>query len=256
MPAGFDEWDADLDGEEVREILVVWAFNHELAAAALPELLPELGIPVDAVGLVLGATEGPLRVSALTSAEARDESETVSVTTVEAAGEKIAPTPDASSESEPRTLSAAASAESNGPAVNAKAAETDDKPDSTEPKQQAPAAGSSYTDTGSSVTPKTSETDQDNSTAPDQNSVSPAASGEQSRPEEPKATASDTERSGTRELNRQTAGDVTSSRSASPSWLLMSVAGVLVLAVLGAGDIRNPQIAPPPRMTASRIGSG
>ena len=47
-PAGFDDWGHD--DEEIREILIVWALNPETVTAALPALLPELGIPVDAVG--------------------------------------------------------------------------------------------------------------------------------------------------------------------------------------------------------------
>ena len=233
-PAGWDEWDIDLDGEELREILIVWAYDNELAAEALPELLPELGIPVDAVGLVVGISASSRAEISTSSADASENTVTVSTSASETAGEKVAPDPDANSESEPRTVPAAAPAESNGPAVNAMAAETDDKPDSTEPKQQAPAADSSGKAAGSSVTPKTSETDQDSRATPDQQSVSAATSDEQAVSEVIAKTSSETDRSDTRELNRQTAGDVTSSRSANPSWLLMSVAGVLVLAVLCA----------------------
>ena len=78
--------------------------------------------------------------------------------------------------------------------------------------------------------PDTSETDLDNETTPDQQSISPPASGERAR-SEPKATASDTERSDTRELNQQTAGDVTSSGSTNSPWILMGVAGAVILAL-------------------------
>ena len=40
------------DPDTVRTILMVWAVDPHLAAEALPELLPELGIPADAVGVV------------------------------------------------------------------------------------------------------------------------------------------------------------------------------------------------------------
>ena len=205
-PAGYDEW-GGLDAGELREILEVRALDPELAAEALPELLPELGIPADAVGLVRRVDMAPLRINPVASTEVRTEPDIVSVTTIEAAGEKADPDPTV--------------------------AEADRQDDPAKLKQQTVAEDSSDREAGSSVTPKTSETDQDNATAPDQKSVSAAASGEQSR-SEPKATTSETDRRDTRDLNRQTAGDVTSPRSTNPSWVLMSVAGVLVLAVLGA----------------------
>ena len=247
-----DSTGSDWDGTSIRTILVVWAVDPHLAAAALPELLPELGIPADAVGLVAhdDATPAILRYSVrevrpgegLREIEIEPNAYNTGVNYIAVpVPDKPAirrggtgPSPDANGEPESQTVSAAASAESNGPVVNAKAAETDDKPDSTEPKQQAPAADSSGKDAGSSVTPKTSETDQDNRTTPNQRSVSAASSDEQAVSEVIAKTSSETDRSDTRELNRQTAGDVTSSRSTNPSWVLMGVAGVLVLAVLCA----------------------
>ena len=233
-PAGRDEeWGEVLD-EELREILIVWAYDNELAAEALPELLPELGIPVDAVGLVAGTVASSRVEISTSSADVSENTVTVSTSASEATGEKVAPDPDANSESEPRTVPAAAPAESNGPAVNAMAAETAKQDDPAKPSQQAVAADSSGKDAGSSVTPKTSETDQDNRTTPNQRSVSAASSDEQAVSEVIAKTSSETDRSDTRELNRQTAGDVTSPRSTNPPWILMSVAGVLVLAVLCA----------------------
>ena len=205
-PAGWDQW--DLDEEEVREILIVWALNPELAAEALPELLPELGIPADAVGLVKRANMAPFeRPIIVASTEARTEPEIVSVTTVETAASQTAPEPDTSGESEPQTVSAAA--ESNHSAVSPKVAETDDKLGSTEPEQQ---------------------------------SISPAASGDQAR-SEPKSTASDTDRSDTRELNRQTAGDVTSSGSTDSPWILMGVAGAVILALAVSAILLGVRLA-------------
>ena len=47
-PAGSDDW----DWSTARTILMVWAVDPTLAVAALPKLLPELGIPADSVRLV------------------------------------------------------------------------------------------------------------------------------------------------------------------------------------------------------------
>ena len=47
-PAGSDDW----DWSTARTILMVWAVDPTLAVAALPKLLPELGIPDDSVRLV------------------------------------------------------------------------------------------------------------------------------------------------------------------------------------------------------------
>ena len=46
-PAGLGEW------LHVRNILIVYALDRDAAVATFPELLPQLGIPIDAVGLVL-----------------------------------------------------------------------------------------------------------------------------------------------------------------------------------------------------------
>ena len=216
VPAGFDEWDIALDEEEVREILIVWALDHELAAEALPELLPELGIPVDAAGLVAGTSLGTRVMTSVGASEAASEEITVTTVTVsnspsEAASPQTPPSPNTNSESEPRTVPAAA-------------------------------AGSSDTDTSSSVTPKTSDDDQDDSTAPTQKSVSPEAAGEQFRSES-KATASDTERSDTRDLNRQTAGDMTSSGSTDSPWILMGVAGAVILALAVSAILLGVRLA-------------
>ena len=115
-PAGYDEWDAQLDGEELREILIVWAYDHELAVDALPELLPELGIPVDAVGLVARTYAATRIEKSLASADVSESTVTVSTSASEAAASQTAPDPDANSESEPQTVSAAAPAESTAPA--------------------------------------------------------------------------------------------------------------------------------------------
>ena len=51
-PLQEDETGSDSDWSTVRTILMVWAADPHVAAATLPELLPALGIPADAVGLV------------------------------------------------------------------------------------------------------------------------------------------------------------------------------------------------------------
>ena len=49
-PLRRDSTGSDDDPDTIRTILMVWAVDPHLAAEALPELLPELGIPTDAVG--------------------------------------------------------------------------------------------------------------------------------------------------------------------------------------------------------------
>ena len=61
---------SDLAGEDLadaRNILIVWALDPERTATALPNLLPQLGIPADAVGLVGYDSATPLVPQPLTS---------------------------------------------------------------------------------------------------------------------------------------------------------------------------------------------
>ena len=60
-PAGLDESRSHMKGSAVRNIVVVYALDPDRVASALPELLPLLGIPVDAVGLVAHADSTPVR---------------------------------------------------------------------------------------------------------------------------------------------------------------------------------------------------
>ena len=60
QPVRSDDWD------NIREILIVWALDPEVAAAAMDDLLPLLGIPVDAVGLVGHDDATPVRAQPLT----------------------------------------------------------------------------------------------------------------------------------------------------------------------------------------------
>ena len=60
QPVRSDDW------ANIREILIVWAMDPEVAAAALDDLLPLLGIPVDAVGLVGHDDATPVRAQPLT----------------------------------------------------------------------------------------------------------------------------------------------------------------------------------------------
>ena len=46
------------DPEHMREMVVLQARDIHVAAAALPVLLPQLGIPVDAVGIVRRSDQG------------------------------------------------------------------------------------------------------------------------------------------------------------------------------------------------------
>ena len=230
-PAGQDEW-GTLNAE-LREILIVWALDHELAAEALPDLLPALGIPVDAVGLVAGTSLG---VRAMISIAPLAASEEVTVTTVtvsnspsEAAASQTDTSPDTNSEPESRTVPAAA--------------EADRQDDTAKPRQQAVAADSSGKAAGSSVTPKTTETDQDSRATPDQQSVSAPTSGEQAVSEVMAKTSSETDRRDTRELNQQTAGDVTSPRSTNPPWVLMGVVGSVILALAVSAILLGVRLA-------------
>ena len=62
-PAGPDKFfGIGLDFDELRNILVLGATDHYKVADALPHLLPRLGIPLDAVGLVIHKDRSPLRV--------------------------------------------------------------------------------------------------------------------------------------------------------------------------------------------------
>ena len=181
------------DPDTVRTILMVWAVDPHLAAEALPELLPELGIPADAVGVV-------------------KHDNTTPVILTHAAG-------SGGTTSRLQSLVGRVGVNSDGMPIS-----IDTTMDS---------YPTSRTESAAVQRPDTSETDLDNETTPDQQSISAATSGDQANSEPIAKTSSETDRSDTRDLNQQTAGDVTSSRSANPSWLLMSVAGavILVLAV-------------------------
>ena len=50
---------------DVCNILQVFVLDTDAAVAAFPELLPQLGIPIDAVGLVVPMSGKPIRVSLL-----------------------------------------------------------------------------------------------------------------------------------------------------------------------------------------------
>ena len=54
QPAGLGRNEA----ANTRETILVWALEAQVVADALPQLLPQLGIPVDAVGIVAPAYEG------------------------------------------------------------------------------------------------------------------------------------------------------------------------------------------------------
>ena len=199
-PAEKDETGSAWDWSTSRTILMVWAVDPPLAAEALPELLPELGIPADAVGLILHDNTTPeiLRQAAGSGGtDARPESLVA----------RVGVGPDGM----PNSI---------------------DFSQSIDPRM------------GTVVVQRleTSEPAQDNSTTPDQQSISPPASGEQSR-SEPKATASDTERNDTRELNRQVTGDVTSSGLTDSSWLLVGVAGAAILALAVSAILLGVRLA-------------
>ena len=61
-PIRENESDSGWNWSTIRTILIVWAVDEERATAALPELLPALGIPADAVGLVAHDDATPLKV--------------------------------------------------------------------------------------------------------------------------------------------------------------------------------------------------
>ena len=59
-PARLNDSRSALDWATVREVVQVWAFDPDLAASALPELLPKLGIPLDAVAFVGHDSAAPI----------------------------------------------------------------------------------------------------------------------------------------------------------------------------------------------------
>ena len=204
-PAGSDDW----DWSTARTILMVWAVDPPLAAAALPKLLPELGIPADAVGLILHDNTTPEIVTYAAGSGG------TAFRVLDTLVRRIKPP---AREEDFATGSV-------GPAFNEAYATTD-------PGLEAPAV----------QRPSTPDTNQDSATTPGQQSVFAAASGEQARLE-PKATASQTDRGDTRELNRQATGDVTSSDLTDSSWLLMGVAGAAILALAVSAILLGVRLA-------------
>ena len=59
-PARVNDSRSALNWATVREVVMVWAFDPDLAASALPELLPKLGIPLDAVAFVGHDSAAPI----------------------------------------------------------------------------------------------------------------------------------------------------------------------------------------------------
>ena len=59
-PARLNDSRSALDWATVRDVVQVWAFDPDLAAPALPELLPKLGIPLDAVAFVGHDSAAPI----------------------------------------------------------------------------------------------------------------------------------------------------------------------------------------------------
>ncbi len=59
-PARLNDSRSALNWATVRETVMVWAFDPHLAASALPELLPKLGIPLDAVAFVGHDSAAPI----------------------------------------------------------------------------------------------------------------------------------------------------------------------------------------------------
>ena len=76
-PAGVDESRSHRAWPKVRNILVVYALDPDRVASALPELLPLLGIPIDAVGLVAHADATPMRSEPLGGEEVVVDKETL-----------------------------------------------------------------------------------------------------------------------------------------------------------------------------------
>ena len=208
-PLGRDDTGSDWDWSAARTTLMVWAVDPPLAAAALPDLLPELGVPADAVGLVLHDNTTPEIVTYAAGSGG------TAFRVLDTLVRRIKPP---AREEDFATGSV-------GPAFNEAYATTD-------PGLEAPAV----------QRPSTPDTNQDSATTPGQQSVFAAASGEQARLE-PKATASQTDRGDTRELNRQATGDVTSSDLTDSSWLLMGVAGAAILALAVSAILLGVRLA-------------
>ena len=75
-PAGVTE-SGHRKWSDVRDIVVVYALDPDRVASALPELLPLLGIPIDAVGLVAHADATPMRSEPLGGEEVVVDKETL-----------------------------------------------------------------------------------------------------------------------------------------------------------------------------------
>ena len=205
-PAEGNEWGKDWS--TVRNILIVWTLDKAATVAALPGLLPELGIPADAVGLVARRRTTPIRSNPL-------------------GGEPV-DTPEVSK-------SQTVSTDSAGPKVSSPPKEI-----YVEEAHQTESAGLE-TDTGTGSVAAGAKTVSETSAERKPQSVSVvmptggAVSDVQARASETDRVASDSDVS--------PAGAMASSTSAISMWALIGVAGAVALVAVGSAVFVGARVA-------------
>ena len=213
-PAERNEWGKDWS--TVRNILIVWTLDKTATVAALPSLLPELGIPADAVGLVARSRTTPIRSNPL-GPEPVDMPGPASKTEIEV------------------SKSQTVSTDSAGSKVSSPPKET-----YVEEAQQTDSAGLE-TDTGTGSVAAGAKTVSETSAERKPQSVSVvmptggAVSDVQARASETDRVASDSDVS--------PAGAMASSTSAISMWALIGVAGAVALVAVGSAVFVGARVA-------------
>ena len=155
---------------DVRNILQVFVLDTDAAVAAFPELLPQLGIPIDAVGLVVPMSGKPIRVSLLgsetvSSEEARDAGNADHQTEAGAGSETAGQATESPSGTAADPKGSAATGDgTDGPDVRAKAIESEETNSGT--GAQAIPAVTPGVGLVSEVSPTTSEMDRGDASDP------------------------------------------------------------------------------------------
>ena len=235
-PAERNEWGKDWS--TVRNILIVWTLDKAATVAALPGLLPELGIPADAVGLVARSRTTPIRSNPL-GPEPVDMPGPASKTEIEVSKSQTVSTDSAGSKvsSPPKEtyVEEAQQTDSAGSKVSSPPKET-----YVEEAQQTDSAGLE-TDTGTGSVAAGAKTVSETSAErkPQSGSVvmptGGAVSDVQARASETDRVASDSDVS--------PAGAMASSTSAISMWALIGVAGAVALVAVGSAVFVGARVA-------------
>ncbi len=159
---------------DVRNILQVFVLDTDAAVAAFPELLPQLGIPIDAVGLVVPMSGKPIRVSLLgsetvSSEEARDAGNADHQTEAGAGSETAGQATESPSGAVADPKGSAATGDgTDGPDVSAKAIKSEETNSGTGTGTGAQAIPAVTPGVGlvSAVSPTTSEMDRGDASDP------------------------------------------------------------------------------------------